>query len=215
MPLLEPFFPKGRWSRLKQSALSPPFLPIKSSFHATPQSSLLIARWDAAQFASHWIKPIRILNLLSSILCLNRFSDGDGIRRKHLRTTRDTGKNTSSASSFPPLQGPWVSSPRFWSLLFASGPWSNLIGYPVPHLIGTTSSMLGAAGGLVCGSPSVWNPPPDSMLGVAGGSCGSPFFGVCWFSPSPSPWFHVGNCWCVRSLPWPGCSDISWLLLVC
>lgn len=35
--------------------------------------------------------------------------------------------------------------------------------------------MLEIADGLVCGSPFVWNPSPDSVLGTAGGSCSPPF----------------------------------------
>ena len=41
-------------------------------------------------------------------------------------------------------------------------------------------------------------------------------FGVCWFSPSPSPRFHAGNCWWDgRSLSWPDCNGSSCLFLVC
>lgn len=35
--------------------------------------------------------------------------------------------------------------------------------------------MFGMADGLVCGSPFVWNPFQDSILGTASGSCSSSF----------------------------------------
>lgn len=45
-----------------------------------------------------------------------------------------------------------------------------------PILVVSLDSTLETADSLVCNSLFVWNPSPDSMLGNATGSCGSPFY---------------------------------------
>ena len=70
-----PFPWKMAWPQITLSFLLlilsyPTLLPYKSLLvcAAHAQSPLLVARWDAAWFMSHWMKPISSSNFLSRIL---------------------------------------------------------------------------------------------------------------------------------------------------
>lgn len=178
------------WNNLPFPCPSP--ISAYKGFQA-PQSSFLFANWDAAQFRNHWIKPIRVLNILSSILCFNRFGDGDRIWRKLLaalkRRETQVGNHWLLSPTVTKAAGEF---PWFWALLFALSSWWHLIGFPVPHLLGAPSSMLGPAGGLGWSSPCAWT-PADSMLGACGGSYGSPFAGFAGSVLPPVPGSMLGT----------------------
>lgn len=78
-----------------------------------------------------------------------------------------------------------------------------LSGKPQPLDL-SPDSTLGTVGRLVCSFLFIWNPSQipcwELLVAVAfphlfGISPLSPFFGVYWFSPFPSPRFHNGNYW--------------------
>lgn len=75
--------PKQSFLSFASDFLAPSSFLSKSSLFPifqfpNPRSALLVAKWDAAQFMTHLIKPIISTNLLIQILFFNRFGESGG-----------------------------------------------------------------------------------------------------------------------------------------